>query len=96
MNLQTLKSGIVKGQKDLTKEAVVIIANKEYVIDKIVHTIDKVLLSVTEKIPTKVEVDLADLPDTVSIADVEDKTEKEIKTVIKKAKAKKDGAGSKD
>ena len=55
MNLQTLKSGIVKGQKDLTKEAVVIIANKEYVIDQIVHTIDKVLLSVTEKIPTKAE-----------------------------------------
>tara|TARA_R110002020_G_scaffold162595_4_gene348374 strand:- start:564 stop:833 length:270 start_codon:yes stop_codon:yes gene_type:complete len=88
MNLQTLKSGIVKGQTDLTKEVVVVIDNKEYSIGNIVQTIDKVIVTVSPKIPTHVEKE-TETP-------IEAVIEKATKEVSKKtSKTKKDESGTK-
>lgn len=57
MNLQTLKSTLVKGQSDFTKEVIVVIDGKEYAITSVIQLLDKTLLAVKAKIPVKIEED---------------------------------------
>lgn len=46
MNIQTLKAKLSKGQKDLTKDVVVVANNKEYNVVEIYSLVDKVQLVV--------------------------------------------------
>ena len=50
MNIQMLKINMTKGQRDLTKDVVVVVDNKEYDIAVVTQNPDKVVLTTVEKV----------------------------------------------